>query len=160
MIDQTLIQSGFDSEVVFGSRYIQYLLLNSIETGSLQPNMLIPLETDAGTTTLDIKIYLPTDYQRVYTPNSLATITDKVDVRSFYTEILIDDPSGADLKVVMIADVHDTVTGDGMDAAEITLYTTFQLIVDEDSAGNQSNARMKIELIKVEGLIIEFAIIK
>jgi len=158
MIDQTLIQSGFDSEVVFGSRYIQYLLLNSIETGSLEPNMLIPVETDTGNTTLDIKLYLPADYERVYAPNPLATISDKIDDRSFQTEILFNDPGGADLKVTMIADIHDTASGQGMDAAEIQLFTTFQLALDEDANGNQSNARMKIELLDVEGLIIDLAV--
>ena len=132
MIDQTLIQSGFDSEVIFGSRYIQYLLLNSVETGSLQPNMLIAVETDTGITNLDIKIYLPTDYERVYTPNPLAVITDKTDISSFYTEILIDHPTGADLRVTMVADVHNADTGEGLDAAVIELYTTFQLLVCSD----------------------------
>lgn len=160
MIDQSLIQSGFDSEVIFGSRYIQYLLLNSVETGSLQPNMLISVATDSGITNLDIKIYLPTDYQRVYAPNPLAVITDKTDVSSFYTEILIDDPSEADLRVTMVADVYNADTGQGLDAAVIELYTTFQLLVDEDAAGNQSNARMKIELIDVQGLIIDLAAIQ
>jgi hypothetical protein len=159
MIDQSLVQSGFDSEVLLGSRYIKYLLLNAIETGSLPLDMLIPLEAaDGSTTTLDIKIYLPEDYQRVYAPNPLAIIPDRVNADSFETEILKDDPTGADLRITMVADINAVESGQGMDAAVIDLFTTFKLTVDVDAAGNQSNAKVNIELLTVQGTIIDLAI--
>ena len=158
MIDQSRVQSGFDSEVLFGSRYIKYLLLNSVETGSLTTDMLIPVETDNGNVTLDIKLYLPGDYQRVYTPNALASITDKVHPDSFNTAILLDDPSGADLRITMIADIHAAETGQGMDGAVIDLFTTFRLTTEVDDAGNQKNAKININLVTIEGDIIDIAI--
>lgn len=158
MIDQSLVQSGFDAEVLLSGRYIQYLLLNAVETGSLQTDLLIPIETDNGTTHLDIKLYLPEDYARVYEPNPMANLPNRISPSSFHVDILVDDPGGTDLRITMVADIHDVQSGQGMDEAVIELYTTFQLLVETDENGNQRNAQMRIELLSVEGIIIDLAI--
>ncbi|MBK8553458.1 MAG: hypothetical protein IPL53_21290 [Ignavibacteria bacterium] len=76
MIDQSLVKSGFDAEVLFGNRYIKYLLLNSIETGGLPLNLDIPVpnEDTGEVKILTINIYVPEDYVRNYVPNSGAQI--------------------------------------------------------------------------------------
>ncbi|MGO8055751.1 hypothetical protein, partial [Rhizobium leguminosarum] len=93
-----------------------------------------------------------------YAPNPLATIPDRVHADSFNAEILFDDPTGADLMITMVADIHSVETGQGMDAAIIDLFTTFQLTTDVDDAGNQRNAKININLISIEGDIIDLAI--
>lgn len=150
MIDQNLVKSGFDSEILFGSRYIQYLLLNAIETGSLQLDLDIPIETNNGNSTLRINIYIPEDYERLYSVNPLATIPERVHPDSFETEILIDHTSGADLQITVIADIHENLTGQGLDTTSINLFTSFRL--------NNDGSKIDIQLLTVEGFIIELAI--
>lgn len=158
MIDQSLVQSGFDAEVLIGNRYIQYLLLNAIETGSLQTEMSIPYVGNSGPSELLLNIYVPLDYERVYTPDPLAIVSTKEDIQSFYVEILSGDPTGADLRITVVADVTDTALGINLSAQVIELYTTFQLATSVDDNGNQRNAKMKIELVAIEGFVIEMAV--
>ena len=56
MVDQSLVQSGFDTELLLGPRYLKYLLLSSVETGSLA--LQIPIN-DPG---LDLRIRPPEEY--------------------------------------------------------------------------------------------------
>ena len=67
MVDQSLVTSGLDIEVLLSARYVRYALLAQIEAG------LLPMELDVvdPPTNLDahITIHPPTDYERLYDPD-------------------------------------------------------------------------------------------
>ena len=67
MVDQSLVTSGLDIEVLLSARCVRYALLAQIEAG------LLPMELDVvdPATDLDahITIHPPTDYERLYDPD-------------------------------------------------------------------------------------------
>ena len=71
--------------------------------------------------------------------------------QAFATEILFNDPTGGDLKVTMVANVTGFAPGRVVD-----IYMTFQLLVDTDENGNQSNARLSLTTVDVQGPMIQF----
>lgn len=157
MIDQTLVKSGFDVEVLLGARYIRYLLLNSIETGTLDLNMTIPVDQGDGTSKdLTINIYAPNDYVRNYEVNAGADIPAGTSDAAFESRILIDDPAGADLHVIIVCDVN--YDGNTYREQEIELFTTFTLETETDDEGNQKNAKMNISLVDIDGVFITLAL--
>lgn len=156
MIDQSRVRSGFDAEVLFGNRYIRYLLLNSVETGGLPLSMTIPVEDGTETKDLVINIYVPEDYERNYEPNPDAEPPVGTSENSFDVAILFDDPANADLRIIMVADfMYD---GAEYLEQEVELYTTFALETETDDDGNQRNAKVKIELVDVDGQFINLAL--
>jgi len=155
MIDQSLIQSGFDAEINFNNRYIRYLLLTSIETGDFPLNLSVPVETNGLPLNLEINIYVPEDYERNYDVNPAAPVPN-VDATSLAISILFDDPLDADLKISIVADI--AANGQSYGKQNIDMLTTFALKVDTDEDGNQTNATILIELIDVTGNIINAAV--
>ena len=71
--------------------------------------------------------------------------------QAFATEILFNDPTGGDLEVTMVANVTGFAPGQVVD-----IYMTFQLLVDTDENGNQSNARLSLTTVDVQGPMIQF----
>ena len=67
MVDQTLVRSGLDIEVLLSARYVRYALLAQIEAGLLR----MELDVVEPATNLDahITIHPPTDYERLYEPD-------------------------------------------------------------------------------------------
>ena len=152
MIDPSQVQSGFDSETLFNRRYIRYLLMSSIETGSLPLQITVPIPGPGGTPiNVTIDLYVPTDYDRNYTPDAQASPPVNTSSQAFATEILFNDPTGGDLKVTMVANVTGFAPGQVVD-----IYMTFQLLVDTDENGNQSNARLSLTTVDVQGPMIQF----
>lgn len=145
MVDQSLLQSGFDAEILLGPRYLRYLLLSSIDTGSLSTS--VPID-DAG---VDITIRPPEDYERLYEPHPDAEpLPPAVSSGAFETEILFDHPLEADLRVRTITDVRVRATGDELAEQFIDLFTklTLETTVDED--GIPSEPRFRIEVVALE----------
>jgi len=156
MIDQTLVSSGFDAEILFGERYIKYLLLNSIETGSLPLNISLPIETDDGIKDLVINIYAPSDYERNYVPNPGAVAPVAFSDDSFKVFIVGREDADADLQINIRADIY--FDGEEYIDREIEIFTTFALESDTDDEGNQSNTKLRIELVDLGGLFITLAL--
>ncbi|HMQ69130.1 MAG TPA: hypothetical protein PKC58_09100 [Ignavibacteria bacterium] len=156
MIDQTLVRSGFDAEILFGERYIKYLLLNSIETGSLPLNITLPVETDDGIKDLVINIYAPTDYERNYVPNSGAEAPADESDESFKVFINGRDDGEPDLLIVVRADFY--YDGEEYIDREIEIFTNFNLESDIDDEGNQSNTKLRVELVDLGGLFVTIAL--
>ena len=158
MIDQNLVKSGFDAEILFEERYIKYLLLNSIETGSLPLNITlpIPIENSEDTKDLVINIYAPTDYERNYVPNSGADAPVKFSDDSFRVFIIGSEAADSDLQINVRANIY--YDGEEYLDREIEIYTTFKLESDTDDEGNQSNTKLRIELVDLGGLFIIIAL--
>jgi len=131
-MDQSLVNSGFDVELLIGSRYIAYMLLSFSETGSL------PLRVPNGAGFVDI--FQPNDVDRLYAshPDAIPAVASP---DSFKTELIFGHPTGANVRV----DVEAAFPGEF-----ITAFATFELIHDTDSQGNQTNHRMHLSVLAIE----------
>lgn len=169
MIDQSLVQSGFDAEVLLGERYIRYLLLSSVEAGSLPLSMTFPVGNAVPKQVLQVTLWPPVDYDRVYTPVPEAPVPAQASDDSFAVTILFDHPTGADLKIAMLADVFEQTTGQGLSQVAIELFTTFTLETDTDepvllpNARCQPprlvrNARISIALVDIDSPLLPLAV--
>ncbi|MBK8553459.1 MAG: hypothetical protein IPL53_21295 [Ignavibacteria bacterium] len=75
---------------------------------------------------------------------------------SFVVSILAYENAAADLQINVKADFY--YDGEEYLDREIQLFTSFALEFDTDDKGNQSNARLRIELIDIDGLFIIIAL--
>jgi hypothetical protein len=154
MVDQTLVTSGFDVEVLLSQRYLRYALLAQIDAGRL------PLEVHAvdPSIALDvaITIHSPTDYQRLYDPDPGAPLPDPVD-GSFDTSLITGDPDGVNLVVAVIVDIVDNVSGRTFTEQEVDLRLAVALTSDVDDRGFQRNHRLSISLVALGGLLVALA---
>src|SRR5262249_37298766 len=92
MLDQSLVRSGFDAEILLAERQFTYLLIGLLDAG------LIPPQLTAGPATLEL--LAPKEVDRTYPPNPDAPFKAITDDRvPLEVEILFDHPSGADLRV-------------------------------------------------------------
>ena len=131
-MDQSLVNSGFDVELLIGGRYIAYMLLSFSETGSM------PLKVPTKTGFVDI--FQPGNVDRLYDPHPDAVPVTASD-DSFRTELIFGHPTGANVRV----DVEVLVQGQFLSA-----FSSFTLIHDTDSQGNQTNHRLRIEVLSIE----------
>lgn len=131
-MDQSLVNSGFDIELLIGGRYIAYMLLSFSETGA----MPLKVPTDIGL----VDVFQPDDVDRLYEPHPDAIpLTASAD--SFKTELIFGHPSGANVRV----DVEVFTRNEFISA-----FASFALIHDTDSQGNQTNHRLRIEVLAIE----------
>ncbi len=131
-MDQSLVNSGFDIELLIGGRYIAYMLLSFTETGSF------PLKVPTQTGSIDV--FQPGDIDRLYEPHPDAVPLTASD-DSFKTELIFGHPSGANVRV----DVEVLVSGQFLSA-----FASFGLIHDTDSQGNETNHRLRIAVLAIE----------
>jgi hypothetical protein len=149
MVDQTLITSGFDIEVLLSGRYFTYALLAQIEAGQLATTFDVVDPTHG----LDVHIELhpPTDYERRYDPEPSAVLPDATD-GSFETEFIVDDPDGANVHLSVVADILDRASGGSKPDVTIGLMLAVDLRSDVDPRGFESNQRLSIALVKLDPL--------
>jgi hypothetical protein len=149
MVDQSLLQSGFDAEILLGPRYLKYLLLTSLETGTLSPR--VPVD-DAG---VDITIRPPEDYERLYEPHPDAEpLPPAVSSGAFETEILFDHPLEADLRVRTIDDVQVRDTGEQLAERVVDLFAKLTLETsDEDGIPSEPGLRIEVVALELDPLL-------
>ena len=132
LMDQSLVNSGFDIELLIGNRYIEYILLSFTETGSF------PLKTQAGA--LSVDIFQPGDVDRIYEPHPDAVpLTASAD--SFGSELIFGHASGANVKTT----IEVFVSGQFL-----TTFSSFGLVFDTDAQGIAINHRIRIEVLAIE----------
>ena len=105
MIDQTRVQSGFDVEVLLGSRYLQYLLLLATEIGE------IPVKASFGDPEVIASLLAPLGFDRTYQAN--ANVDQLVESNRddpFAVDVLVNDPGGADVRVTLRMDLSKPST--------------------------------------------------
>lgn len=131
-MDQSLVTSGFDIELLIGERYIQYILLSFTETGAfpLRP------EIDGGA----FDVFQPGDVDRLYDPHPDAVPLTASDA-SFRAELLFNHPTGANVLI----DLEVGVVGQ-----HVFAYSSFGLVFDLDAQGKQVNHRIGISVLALE----------
>lgn len=158
VIDQSLVTSGFDVELLLSERYLNYALLGQVEAGffPLTVNFDTPAE-DPGDSPVDIDVTIhpPEDYERRYQPHPDVQQPDPL-ATSFDVELLFDHESGADLRFGTIVDVVDNVSGQSGNGSFV-LFFTLDLTWDEDDRGFQRNHELEIEVVDIGGLIVAAA---
>src|SRR5688500_11770942 len=131
-MDQSLIQSGFDIELLIGRRYIEYILLSFTETGSF------PLKMSAGSES--VNIFQPEDVDRLYEPHPDA-IPMTASGDAFNCEVIINHHTGANIRVdfeVILPSLF------------VSAFASLRLVSDSDPLGNQRNHRIRIEVLALE----------
>jgi hypothetical protein len=149
MVDQTLVQSGFDIEVLLSGRYFAYALLAQLEAGQLATTFDI---ADAALgIDVHIELHPPTDYERRYDPEPTAVLPAAVD-GSFTAEFITDDLDGANVHLSVVADIFDRLGGSSRTDVTIGLMLAVDLMADVDARGFESNQRLSIALVKLDPL--------
>src|SRR4051794_17979327 len=82
MIDQSLVQSGFDVETLLGERYLTYVLLTAVDAG------LIPSSAEVGDPSRLARLQDRTDAERLYVPDFGADGGAGANTQAFDVEIL------------------------------------------------------------------------
>ena len=131
-MDQTLVTSGFDIELLIGNRYIEYILLSFTETGSF------PLKPDVGGATIDV--FQPNDVDRLYSPHPDA-VPLTASASAFDSELIFNHPSGANVRITL--EVFST-------GQIITAFARFGLVSNTDAQGKQTSHRIRIEVLAIE----------
>jgi hypothetical protein len=131
-MDQTLVTSGFDVELLIGARYIQYILLSFSETGSF------PLRQEFGGGQFDI--FQPGDVDRLYEPHPDAVPLTASNA-SFTAELLFNHHSGANVMIDLEVGIPDE---------HVFAYSSFGLAFDTDAQGRQINHRIELAVLALE----------
>ncbi len=151
MVDQSLVQSGLDIEVLLSARFVRYALLAQIEAGLL-PTVLEIVDQVAG---LDLRIDLhpPTDYDRRYVPEPVAVLPAAVD-GSFDTLFVFGDADGANVQLSIVADIVDNTSNGARNDQPIGLMLAVGLTADPDDRGFESNHRLSVSFVKFDPLTV------
>ena len=145
MVDQSLLRSGFDGEMLLGPRYLGYLLLSSLDTGTLPVH--VPID-DPG---VDLTIRPPEDHQRLYEPHPDAEpLPPAVSSGSFGTQILFDHAREADLRVRTIVDAEVRDGDEQISEQFLDLFMTVTLETTVDEDGIPTEPQLRIEVVQLE----------
>jgi hypothetical protein len=170
VIDQSLIKSGFDLELLLGERYIKYFLLTSFETGSI-PWWTRDVNEDTGEVT-NIIIHPPIELEqnRLYQPHSDFVPHPFLDTVPFvYTEspdamevTLLPNEEDADIRVQLIVSAIAPPLTPGFPPIVLTeqqMHIDARFFVQSDllPSGFQGNVRLRLELVDIGGPFIAVA---
>lgn len=142
MLDQGLVRSGFDAEILIGERQFSYALIALVDAGQ------IPTVLSIGPALLTL--LGPQEIDRTYEPNPDAPFDGVSDSRHpFEVEILFDHPSGADLRA------HPVIALDGL-GVEADLFVALRLATTSDELGMLATALLHLEVLDIESPILPF----
>ena len=144
MIDQTRVQSGFDAEVLLGSRYLQHLLLLAADIG------LLPSSVTLGGQL--IRLMEPSTADRTYAlaPGAEPLVTSGRDT-PLQVEVLVGDPRGADVKVTLLLEVA------GFPDIPLGLYFALDLDTEPATDGGLGVVTLRSTLLDVDGALVDLA---
>lgn len=142
MLDQGLVRSGFDAEILLGERQFSYLLLALVDAG------LVPTQLQVGPALLGL--LGPEQIDRTYPPNPDAPFGGVSDTRHpFDVEILFGHSSGADLRI------HPVLSLDGL-GVEADMFVALTLTTQPDELGMLASALLHVEVRDIDSPILPF----
>jgi hypothetical protein len=176
MIDQTRISSGFDIEVLLSERYIKYILLTSLDTGTI--SWWSEDKGDNGAVTRSV-INPPVELRenRLYEPNpdfvphpfqdNIFTIYDYTNRPEAFNVVLLQDnpienPKHADIRVdVIVTGIHILPSPPGgffeFLEEQMNMDAKFYLAKVVNSDGSLQDVLFNLELVDLGGDLIELA---
>lgn len=156
MFDQTLLTSGFDTEVLLSERFFAYTLLTQVEAGRFP--LEVRWQQDATPASpaldLDITVHPPLDHQRLYDPDPGAVLPVP-SAASFGTQLLFGHVSGADLRVRMDVAIADRASGVQLARDLMDLLLALDITSTTDDRGFERDHRLRIELVALTGPLID-----
>jgi len=169
MINQTLVSSGFDIELLLSEKYIKYFLLTSFETGSI-PWWDEDFNQVTGRTTYTV-VHPPEQLRtnRLYEPRADFAPHPFPDLFRDFTEkdqacnvTLLPDDQEADIRVDLIVSVFQPPAipgGNQLVLPEVPMFmdSRFYISAETDANGFQRNVRLNLELVDIGGVLIENA---
>ncbi|HEV8689716.1 MAG TPA: hypothetical protein VGQ91_05430, partial [Ideonella sp.] len=142
MLDQGLVRSGFDAEILIGARQFSYALIALVDAGQ------IPTQLQVGPKLLSL--LAPREIDRTYEPNPDAPFDSVSGQRDpFEVEILFDHPLGADLRV------HPVLGLDGLEV-DADLFVVLTLSTTNDELGMLATALLHLEVVDLDSPILPF----
>jgi hypothetical protein len=143
MIDQTRVQSGFDVEVMLGSRYLQYLLLLAADIGMIPASLEVHGQT--------VRLMEPKTADRTYDPDPDAEplVPSNVDTPLTVDVLPPGHPSGADVKVTLFVEA-------GFPNVDMGLYFNLSLDTAPADDGGLGVVTLGTELVDVDGTLVNF----
>jgi hypothetical protein len=170
MIDQSLIKSGFDLELLLSERYIKYFLLTSFETGSIPWWTQDESENTGEVTNIIIHPPIELEQNRLYQPHAGFVPHPFLDtVPIVYTEkpdamrvTLLPDEEEADIRVQLIVSAIAPPLTPGFPPIVFTeqqMHIDARFFVQSDPLPNgfQGNVRLRLKLVDIGGPFIDLA---
>lgn len=138
MLDQSLIQSGFDAEILLGETQLKAILLALVDAGTIRRFV--------GSGSLGLELGGPAVVDRTYVPDPATPGLPPVsDTRHpFQVEILFDDPTGADIRVHAVVEV-----------IEVDLFVKLDPIIERDDADLVVSAKLGITVVEIKSGAID-----
>ena len=152
MIDQTRVTSGFDVEVLLQSRYLQHVLLLACDGG------LIPVEMTFGDPPVIARLMAPPVVDRTYEPHPDAPqLAPGNRDDAFAAEVLLGDPTGADLKVTLRIALSQPSTGQAIEGIDLVLFVRLGLETVHGADGGLDSAVLSLALVDIDGALVLLA---
>ena len=147
MLDQGRVRSGFDVETMIGEGALTNVLSTLTEAG------VVPATLAIERPPIDFRLREPTTIKRLYEPDPDIPLPD-VSSLAFGVEILFDHPLGADLRVTIVFDYSNRITGRGFLLVPIDLLVRLPFTLKRDESGAISQASLQIDLVDIDSPVL------
>lgn len=153
MLDQSLIRSGFDTEILLGERQLSYIILALIDAGA------IPTTFEVGDPPKPVKLRGPITIDRTYEPLADAALPDPVQdsMNPCAVEILFGHSTGADLRVHAVADISALTAPLPLDRVEVDFFVALGFVTERDADGMLAKATLQLTLLDFASGVLEVA---
>ncbi len=138
MIDQSLVQSGFDVETLLSETYLTNALLTALDAG------LIPAGVEFGDPPRKARLQDRAGAPRLYQPD-FGQDGPGSSARAFDVELLFGHPSGADVRVRVVLKVDGALL-----PIPVDLFVTLAIVKTRDDEGALASAGLAIHVVDVD----------
>lgn len=153
MLDQGLVRSGFDAEILLGERQLSYLILTLIDAGA------IPTIFHVGDPPKAVRVRGPAAIDRTYEPLADAALPEPVDdsLHPAEVEILFEHATGGDVRVHVVVDLTELVNVPIAAEVGVDLFVALALRTERDEAGLLTSAKLDVTLLDFDSPLLSIA---
>lgn len=141
MLDQQLVRSGFDVEILLGEGQLGHVILALIDAGTILTTFAI------GDPPKHVQLRGPSTIDRTYEPFADAALPRPVGPALHPCEVELLFGQAADVRVHIVADISELTAPLLLDAVEVDLFIALALQTDRDPAGALTSARLDVALL-------------
>lgn len=153
MLDQDLVRSGFDIEMLLGERFLSYVLLTLVDAGT------IPVVVEIEDPPIEFLLGEPSNTDRLYELHPDAVHAKQVSPTRdpFQVEILFDHPSGADARVHIVFDINRPPPAISVPEVQFDLFVTLALEPHRDEDDALDGTLLRVALVDIDSPILSLA---